>query len=392
MRTPKLYLIALACAFVMRTCHADESQQFRVDFVVQSKSALGSGQEIYLSGDVPSLGPWKPDGLKLLRSATGDQWRGHLMIKSGDTLAFKFTCGTWKTVEKGPVGQDVSNRKVHVDSPKKISVTVDSWGDEHPDRALTVTGDLHRLPLTEDNSSPTRSVHIWLPPGYEQASHRYPVLYLLDGQNIFDAKRASFGVEWQADESASKLIEQSLLGPFLIVAIDNSPRRTMDYTRNKEDQSLIHLDWIVDVVKHYVDTHFRTIATPTATAIGGSSLGGLFALDAFISRSDVFGSAICMSPSLFWDDECLLQQVIDGDFQSGENDRRLWIDFGTHESNEPARSAAHVERFNRLQSALESHSVSKGLRVLSRLEKDGEHNEAAWAKRLPSALQFIFGN
>jgi len=369
---------------------AIENEIVRLDFVVRSKTELPLGCDIYLAGSDVSLGPWKPNGMKLEHSEETDAWHCHVGIKKGAAFSFKFTCGNWESVEKGSHGEDIANRKIIADARQEIVVVVDAWGDRRHDRRSTATGDLRYLEVTDSKSLAVRGINIWLPAGYANTTQRYQVLYLLDGQNVFDAAKAAFGVEWQADEAAEKLISQGRIEPFIIVAIDNSPRRVSEYTRNKNSQRSDHLTWIVDVLKPRMDVEYRTLPGPESTTIGGSSLGGLLALEAFVSKSEVFGNAICMSPSLFWDDECLLKLIERGDYRSKLKPRRIWVDFGSHESDDELTSATHLSRFTRLKLAFESQRETDGLILSSQVKAGGEHNESAWAERLPDALFFIF--
>jgi predicted alpha/beta superfamily hydrolase len=373
-----------------RPCIANDGEMVRIDFIVHSKTELASGLDVYLAGSDASLGPWKPDGLKLDRADSPAQWRCHLHLKRGDVFEFKFTCGSWGSVEKGPQGEEIANRKLTADCSKSIDITVDAWGTKSVDRPSTASGDIRSLKIPDDAKKTDRSVNIWLPGGYAEETRRYPVLYLLDGQNVFDAKKAAFGVEWQADESAAKLLLQNRISPFLIVAIDNSPERLTEYTRSGDESEPDHLRWIVEVLKPQIDAEYRTMIEPESTTIGGSSLGGLFALDAFFSRGDVFGNAICMSPSLFWNDESLLTRIESGELRADAKPRRIWMDFGGKESSDPVRSAAHLARFQRLKLALEARHEIEGILVASQVDEDGEHNEAAWARRLPKAMTFLF--
>jgi len=371
--------------------HDSQSTVCEIEFVVLCLPNLPKEKNVFLAGSLDSLGPWRPDGLKLSRVENSNEWRGQLVGKKGDEISFKFTCGNWGSVEKGSHGEEIANRTLKLVEDTTIELTIDGWSSDALERVTTATGDIQVISVPEILTGSMRRISVWIPPIYKESTERLPVLYLLDGQNIFDASRSAMGVEWQADEIAAQLILKGQIEPILIVAIDNSLRRIAEYTRNKGDDNLEHLQWIIDVLKPRVDQEFRTRTEPQYTTIGGSSLGGLLALDAFQSQDQVFGNALCMSPSLFWDEERLLKQIEMGRVDLKGKNRRLWIDFGTHESTDPLKSSEHLARFSRLRKGIESFSSSDGIVVSAKEFVGAAHNEEAWTSRLPEALTFLFG-
>lgn len=369
-------------------------QSCTVEFLVRSTLDVPDGMSIFLAGSLPSMGPWKPDGLQLVRAKESNEWKGTLNAKKGDVLQYKCTQGTWGTVEKTAQGKDIPNRVLRIVESTTVEITVEGWPKSAVQRS-TVTGNIDVLEIQDDSIAATRRVQVWRPPAYTTLEERYPVLYLMDGQNVFDSAAAAFGVEWQADESADSLIEKSEIPPILIVAVDNSKERLREYTRDEKGLPMDHLEWIIHRVKSEVDRRYRTMPEPANTTLGGSSLGGLFALEAFSTKSEIFGNAICMSPSLAWADERLLRSIekegLENQQRSRISKRKLWLDFGTMESVDSGRSAAHVERLMRLSRAIESNSSDDSIDLKTYLDEGAAHNERAWARRFPDALRFIYG-
>lgn len=365
-----------------------------IEFVVRSTEDIPDGVTIFLAGSLTSMGPWKPDGLQLVRAKESNEWKGTLNAKKGDVLQYKCTQGTWGTVEKSAQGKDIPNRVLRIVENTTVEITVEGWSKSAVQRS-TVTGDIDVLEIQDDSIAATRRVQVWRPPAYTTSEDRYPVLYLMDGQNVFDSAAAAFGVEWQADESADSLIEKNEIHPILIVAVDNSKERMREYTRHKEGLPMDHLEWLIQMVKPEVDRRYRTLPDPANTTLGGSSLGGLFALEAFSTKAEIFGNAVCMSPSLAWDDERLLRsiekEVLENRQQGRTPRRKLWLDFGTTESPDPGQSASHVERLMRLSRAIESNSSVESIDLKTYLDEGAAHNEKAWATRFPDALRFIYG-
>jgi|SRR5438552_225116 len=239
-----------------------------------------------------------------------------------------------------------------------------------------------------------RDVLVYLPPGYRRFSRkRYPVLYLHDGQNVFDAATSFSGVEWGVDETAERLIRQKLIEPLIIVAIANTgEERVHEYAptrgvidakakRKKRSRGLARLygAFLMDELKLYIDRKYRTKPGAEFTGLGGSSLGGLVTLAIGILYPRAFSRLIVMSPSIWWDDFAIYRVV---DSIEQKPPLKIWLDTGTAEPGwEQAR-----ELRNRL--------VEKGWRLFDDIQyleaKGAGHSEAAWAARIDPALRFLF--
>jgi predicted alpha/beta superfamily hydrolase len=239
-----------------------------------------------------------------------------------------------------------------------------------------------------------RDVLVYLPPGYGRFSRRhYPVLYLHDGQNVFDAATSFAGVEWGVDETAQRLIGEGLIEPLIIVAVFNMgedriheyahTRGVYDHTseRKKRSRGLARQygDFLINELKPYIDKKYRTKRGARFTALGGSSLGGLVTLAIGILYPQAFTRLIVMSPSLWWDDFSIYRLV---DSIDHKPPLKIWLDTGT---NEPG-----WEQTRELRDRL----VEKGWKVfgdLQYLEVEGaDHSEGAWAARMDPALRFLF--
>jgi predicted alpha/beta superfamily hydrolase len=239
-----------------------------------------------------------------------------------------------------------------------------------------------------------RDVLLYLPRGYGRLSRRrYPVLYLHDGQNVFDAATSFAGVEWGMDETAERLIKQKLIEPLIIVAVANTGEARIDEyaptrgvidakaKRKKRSKGLARKygHFLMDELKPYIDRKYRTNPGPQFTGLGGSSLGGLATLAIGISYSHAFGRLMVMSPSIWWDDFAIYRLV---DSIEQKPPVKIWLDTGTAEPGwEQAR-----ELLNRL--------IEKGWKPqkdLQYMEAQGaSHGEGAWAARVEPALRFLF--
>lgn len=239
-----------------------------------------------------------------------------------------------------------------------------------------------------------RNVLVYLPRGYRRFSRRtYPVLYLQDGQNIFDAATAFSHVEWGVDETAQRLIRKNLIEPLIIVAIENTgDDRIHEYAptagvfdgsgkRKKRSKGLAwkYAKFLMEELKPYIDRKYRTKREPEFTGLGGSSLGGLLALSLGLWFSNVFTRLMVMSPSVWWDNQVIVKMV---EKLKHKLPLKIWLDTGTNEEG--------WERARVLRDAL----VDKGWKLFDDLQyheiEGADHSESAWAARVDPALRYLF--
>lgn len=231
-----------------------------------------------------------------------------------------------------------------------------------------------------------RRVWVYLPPGYDTTTDRYPVLYMFDGQNVFD-RGTSFAGEWRVDETLEALIPAQEVQPLIVVAVDNGGQaRIHEYTPWRDEGvgdgggGEAHLAAFVDVLMPYINANYRTLTDAANTGIAGSSLGGLMTLYATYTYPDVFGKNAAFSPSIWWNARAIV------DFAEGQTqpNTRLWMDMGTAESEDA------IEELRAMRDVL----VGQGFRIdtdLQVVEAPGaRHNESAWALRFDDAMRFLF--
>jgi predicted alpha/beta superfamily hydrolase len=239
---------------------------------------------------------------------------------------------------------------------------------------------------------------VWLPPGYDDPAYAnkvYPVLYLMDGQNVFQ-KPAGVPGEWGADETAQRLVSGGSAEPFIIVAVPSTPEsRVQEYLpvaalEGVEPAGDAFVRWLVTRVKPRVDRAFRADPRAERTAIGGSSLGGVIALHAGTRRPDVFGMVLAESPSIRAGDAGLWKA-----WESGVKSwpRRIYLGVGDQEYGTGAgaadKSAALVRAVNELRARIVGSGVDES-RVRVVVGAGQSHNEEAWAKRFEGAARFLF--
>jgi predicted alpha/beta superfamily hydrolase len=236
-----------------------------------------------------------------------------------------------------------------------------------------------------------RDVIVYLPPDYNSdLERRYPVLYLHDGQNLFDAATAFAGNEWGLDELAEELIRNGEIQPLIIVGIYNSgPQRIAEYThvrdrRGRGGRAKAYARLIVEDLKPFIDSEYRTLADFANTGLGGSSLGGLVTLYLGLHFPHIFGRLIVMSPSVWWANRAILREVRK---LRGKSEQKIWLDIGTCEGQNPQACIKNAED---LRDALTSKGWQLG-RDLKFVEDEGAgHDEKAWGYRMRDALKFLF--
>ncbi|MGI8819312.1 MAG: alpha/beta hydrolase [Chthoniobacterales bacterium] len=259
----------------------------------------------------------------------------------------------------------------------------------------TLTGNIQHHPGFESKIlGNQRDVLVYLPPGYRRArTRRFPVLYLHDGQNVFDAATAFGGNEWGADETAQRLVEQQLIEPVIIVAVANAgeariheyapTRGRLEEGKRRRSKGLLrhYGSFLINELKPFIDARYRTLTEAEDTGLGGSSLGGLATISLGLWFPHVFQRLAVMSPSIWWDNEALYEMVGALD-EEARPPLKIWLDTGT---NEPGWERAR---------ALRDLLIEKGWRLhndLHYLEDEGAgHTELAWGHRLDAALRFLF--
>jgi predicted alpha/beta superfamily hydrolase len=224
-----------------------------------------------------------------------------------------------------------------------------------------------------------RTVLLYLPSSYDEGQKRYPVVYMQDGQNLFDPATAFGGRTWQAGEAMTLLaaagIEAIVVAPYHMGA-----QRIEEYNpfaHWRRGRGAAYVEFMAETLKPIVDHDFRTVPKAAGTLIGGSSMGGLISLYAYCVRPDVFGGAMVMSPSL-WVANGAVYGVVREQLVPGG---RLYVDNGTRESSAQPLAALAGEK-----------GYIDGADLLYVQGKGDRHTEPAWARRLPRALRFLLAS
>ncbi len=418
-RTALLFISAIACALIPLGCTSKPKNVVTIRFVVSVPKPLEAGESVYISGNLEQVGSWSGEGL-LLRPQRNGTYAGAIDLPRGGVLEYKVTRGSWDTVEKSADGSEIANRVVQLDRDRTESIRVGSWsgsGDTAipppPPPQSTVTGDVryHRK-FRSLNLGNERTLTVWLPPGYEgDPSARYPVLYMHDGQNLFD-DATSFAGEWHADETAAELIAQKRIVPIIIVGIENAgsarvdeytptrkPVRDSDATTQAMAQPATHpvameggnaeayARFLIEEVKPFIDANYRTMPQREHTAVAGSSLGGLVSLYLGWKHGDVFGKVAAVSPSLWWDKQrMLIAFESDNAWMRRE---KIWFDMGTDEGS-GVNPQQNIRNTRELHAILARAGRHEGIDFVYQEYEGARHNEQAWSQRFDQILIFLF--
>ena len=257
----------------------------------------------------------------------------------------------------------------------------------------SVIGDLRLHPFQSRVFPTPRMLRVWLPPGYDDAenAHRsYPVLYLNDGQNLFD-EATSFAGEWHADAAADRLIRESVIPAMILVGMDNATReRTREYVPYRTLPNMLRVrgrhypDFLTKEVMPFIARNYRVAQGPENTGLGGSSLGGLIALYTAIARPGLIGRLLLESPSLW----VAGRKVVADAWRSSHWPLRVYVGVGTHELGRADRNERVVRDVRDLERALRCSMGEDRLKVW--IDEGTSHNESAWARRFPEALRFLY--
>ena len=357
-------------------------EKFLVEVVVECDN-LPELSQIFITGNDPQIGNWKPDFAELDRFEKR-KWGKKFHFNSGKKLEFKITRGSWENEALNDDGSLPTNHKLNVEGDTIIKINVNLWADQF-ERKIEgqITGIVkYHLNINADEIK-TRSVIVWLPPFYFiETEKRYPVLYMHDGQNLFDPGTSAFKIDWQLDETADSLIRKNLIEAIIIVGIYNTPDRRSEYSES--DTGYAYMKFIVDSLKPFIDKNYRTLTDAENTATGGSSMGGLISFMLTWERPDVFSKAICMSPAFKVKRFDFVDNV--SSYTAEKKRIKFYIDNGGDEIDSSLQSGIDEMLFNLKKKGFNEEDDIYWLK-----DENGVHGESAWAKRIWRALIFLFG-
>lgn len=352
--------------------------------VTKIPASTPSNASIYIAGNFNNWNPGQ-NNFKLIKNLQG-QWTITLTFAPG-IYQFKFTRGSWNTVEGNKDGKVIGNRSYQYTGGKKtLELEIEGWEDsQNPGSTASPNVSV----LSEDFLIPqlgrARKIWIYLPPDYTTSNKRYPVIYMHDGQNLFD-RATSFAGEWRVDETLDSLSELNDHG-CIVVGIENGGEDRIDeyapwsHPTYGGGYGHAYLSFIEETLKPYVDEHYRTLSSKNFTAIAGSSLGGLISHYAGIRFQNTFGRIGSLSPS-FWFSDSIYSIIQTTNMQENT---RFYLSSGTDESTN------QVLHINRMADTLVKYGL-KDINLHVSIVNGGKHNEYFWAKEFPLLYQWFWSD
>ena len=374
----KKFCLSFAFFVLVSFLHA----QYSLRLVVNSV-ATKSLNDIFITGNFNN---WQP-GADSFRLKPFGRNRKAIVLKDvpAGSYQFKFTRGKWETVETAGNGGDISNRDVELTSDTSINITIAGWKDDFPDKPKPNTATVQVQVIDTAFFMPQlnryRRIWVYLPKTYSQMKGKqYPVLYMQDGQNLFNEQTAAFG-EWGVDECLDTL-QQQTGKDCIVVGIDNGgDKRNNEY--NPYDNAQFgkgegnqYVEFLVKTLKPFIDGKYRTLKDAPHTYIAGSSMGALISLYAEIKYPNVFGAAGVFSPA-FWIAPQLNDDVAKANWATMQ---RFYFYAGGKESNTEVGDMDKV--INIIQSKHQT-DVDRSIYPL------GQHNEAAWRREFDDFYRWL---
>lgn len=260
----------------------------------------------------------------------------------------------------------------------------------------SITGDV-RLHTINSQLLGQREIAVYVPPGYSATdTWRYPFALLQDGQNIFDANTAVFGVEWGVDEAAERLIVEQKMEAVILVAIYNSEQRVEEYTPFPDPEhgggkAMVYRQFLVEELIPYLESLYSLSRIPQQRAVIGSSLGGLLSLYLGWTATSEFGLVGALSPSLWWGRRCFITGMA-GD-PAPTTRPKIWLDAGTLESRSDSNGNGVpdlIDDLRTMRAVLLSHGYVENEDLIYREIEGGTHDENSWSERVGEVLTEFF--
>ncbi|MBZ0184372.1 MAG: hypothetical protein K8F60_18070 [Melioribacteraceae bacterium] len=358
--------------------------QDEVNLKISVISHIAKDDSIFISGNGIKLGNWNPSKINLNRT-NDSTFSREFKFEKGSSIEFKFTRGSWNSEAVNENGIVPSNNIVMAFNDTSIVYEINYWKDQFAQSSGNFAGQITGTVEYHKNLSykflQPRDLIVWLPENYYESDQSYPVLYMHDGQNIFDPKTASFGIDWQIDETADSLIRNEIIDPMIIVGIYNTFNRMYEYTPN--DTGFVYSEFVVNKVKRMIDSLYRTKPEREYTFTGGSSAGGLISFMLLWNYSEVFSKAVCMSPAFKIAQLDFVSPV--KNYNGLHKDFKVYIDNGGIALEEDLQPG-----IDEMLTALKEKGYKEGKDFLWVKDKEAQHSESAWALRIPNAFKWLF--
>lgn len=359
---------------------------------------------IYLSGNLPELGTWHPAGLAV--PGSGAERTVTIAVPHGHTLSYKVTAGSWEREGLGPSGTLLPAFSALIDGDKELTAEIAGFRVD-PDlliadwQGANVEGELvYWKDVPSQFLKETRHVVTWLPPEYDSKSDKhYKVIYMHDGQNLFDPRLSYTNIDWGVDEAMMRAVRAGSYEPAIIVGIWNTPGRLREYSPWHEGRQ--YAQFLLEELMPRVEAEFNVLTGPDNTFVMGSSMGGLVSFFLVKEHPEIFGGCGCVSSHFTWSEQMIEwfmgrdpaaadpTTYIEHDIAAGENmptGVRLYFDYGT-EGLDAAYEAPHLA----VKEWLLGQGFTEGADLRMKRFDGAGHNEASWRARVDQQLTWLLG-
>lgn len=371
--------ILIQCLWILSFVQFTLFPQCKIEVIVIS--SLPEVQKVFIAGNKPELGNWNPDKISL-NKINDSTWYKMFDFIIGESIEFKFTKGSWDEEALNKSGTVPSNIVHLVSNDTTLAFRIEHWGNSRLDLSGQITGNVCYHKNFEGRSVLPRDIIVWLPPSYYSLPDKfYPVLYMQDGQNIFDPATSSFGIDWQIDKTTDSLIKSNSIKEIIVVGIYNTINRRNEY--NYTELGSAYMDFVIEELKAFIDKTYRTLPDKDNTAVGGSSSGGLISFMLMWEHSDVFTKAACLSPAFKIDKVDYVAPL--KLYVGAKKNIKIYIDnggIGLEQQLQPG--------IDEMLTALKEKGFVEENDLLYFKDSTAEHNESAWAKRVYRFLEFMF--
>lgn len=357
--------------------------QYKVTFLLKQPSLLHSMDHIFVAGN---FNMWNPaDSSYQLKSDKSGISRITFSLPAGN-YEYKFTRGNWEKVETDSAGNGIKNRILKLQSDTTIQINIGEWNDDFKhiasskkNNSASVNVKIMDTAFYIPQLDRTRRIWLYLPPDYAKSKKKYPVLYMHDGQNLFENK-TSYSGEWGVDEYLDSIFKKGEK-EVIVVGIDNglikrmqeyNPWEFQNFGKGEGDK---YVDFLVETLKPFIDEHYRTLKDKPNTFIAGSSMGGLISLYAILKYPQVYGGAGIFSPA-FWTASGIDSTAI---ADAKKVNSKLFFYAGGKEGD------SMVPDMKRIEKEIKERSKSP---VKEIIDENQHHNEAAWRKYFPDFYEW----
>jgi predicted alpha/beta superfamily hydrolase len=329
---------------------------------------------VYIAG---SFNNWNPSEKESQLERVGNGTYMISTVAPAGKYEYKFTRGSWEKVEAGQNGTNINNRVLEINRDTTIEISILHWADHFSKKEKKSTASKNVKIIETNFSIPQlnrkRRVWIYLPEDYNESKAKYPVIYMHDGQNIFEDS-TSFSGEWGVDEALDTMGVK--YGKSIIVAIDNGGEKRMneyapfDMQRFGKGEGDQYINFLVKTLMPYINKNYRTLRSGKNNSIVGSSMGGLISLFAILKYPKKFGNAGVFSPA-FWVAPAMKDVVA----KRGKNVKgKIYFFAGQQESESMVPD---------MLSIMQQMTKFRKATITTVIRAEGKHNEATWRQEFP---------